>query len=305
MPDGDFLDANATSSVLDQLKLYAKPDAVLGEEENIAIAQLPAQTPGAEANAYYFGHPRWMEGWLKYVHRYPQLRERWVAAAGEWDGKVVVDVGCGPGNLFASIGGHPKALIGVDIAKGSLRFAKELGYLPLLADAHDMPLQDAIADIVAVNGSIHHVEDMAGTMRECARLVKPGGYLVIDHDPQKSAWNFRGLGLALWNLRRPIYRMMKRGGHNAAEDEGEWAHRSEIHHRPGDGLTDELIRESIEPLGFEVKVYPHNHKVGAEALRGQMGEKPRQIRMGQLLSGINTDSPAAALSLMCVARRNC
>lgn len=290
-------------AALNALDPFLKDDADVREEDGMAIAALPQLSPGAEANAYYFGHPVWMEGWLKYVHRYPQLRERWVAAAGEWDGKVVVDVGCGPGNLFASIGGKPSVLIGVDIARGSLLLAKNLGYRTLLADGHAMPLKDGIADIVAVNGSIHHMEDMVAGMAECARLVKPGGYLVIDHDPQKSAWDFRGLGLALWELRRPVYRMMKRGGHNAAENEGEWAFRSEIHHRPGDGLTEPMIRETLEPLGFEVKLYPHNHKVGAEALRGQLGEKPRQIRMGQILSGIRSDSPAGALSLMCVARR--
>jgi ubiquinone/menaquinone biosynthesis C-methylase UbiE len=48
------------------------------------------------------------------------------AAAGVWDGKVIVDIGCGPGNLFANLGGSPTTLIGVDVAKGSLEFAKEL-----------------------------------------------------------------------------------------------------------------------------------------------------------------------------------
>ena len=141
-------------------------------------------------------------------------------------------------------------------------------------------------------------------MRECARLVGLGGYLVIDHDPQKSAWEFRGLGKLLWNLRRPVYRVMKRGGHQAAEDEGEWAFRSEIHHKPGDGLTEEMLRDTLEPLGFVVNIYPHNHLVGGEVLYGEMGKQPIQIRAGQLMSGIRSSTVAGALSLMCVARRH-
>jgi SAM-dependent methyltransferase len=280
-----------------------KEGAFLFEEDGLPAARMPLATPGTAANAYYFGHPKWMEGWLKYVHRYPELRERWHAVAGTWDGKTVVDIGCGPGNLFANIGGKPSKLIGIDVAKGSLHFAASLGYTPFLADAHDLPLRSAIADLVAVNGSIHHVEDMEAVLRECARLVKPGGVLVIDHDPQKSAWNFRGLGKLLWEARRPIYRLRKRGGHNAAEDEGEWAFRSELHHKPGDGVTSELYRGTLEPLGFRVALYPHNHKVGAEVLNGSMGRKPRQIRIGQFLSGIRSDSVEGALTLMCVAAK--
>jgi ubiquinone/menaquinone biosynthesis C-methylase UbiE len=292
-----------TADSISRLSPFLKPGAQLHVEDGLPAASMPPSTPGTEANAYYFGHPTWMAGWLKYVHRYPELRQRWHATAGVWDGKVVVDIGCGPGNLFANVGGRPAVLIGIDVAKGSLRLAEELGYTPLLADAHQLPLASGIADIVAVNGSIHHVEDMEAVMRESARLVKPGGILIIDHDPQKSAWDFRGLGKLLWELRRPVYRMMKRGGHNAAEDEGEWAFRSELHHRPGDGLTESMLRDTLEPLGFHVDIYPHNHKVGAEILTGVRGKQPRQIRLGQMLSGIRSDSPEGALSLMCVARK--
>jgi len=298
------LRSTAFDEYLRTLTPFLKPGVVLAEEEGLPAAPMPQRSPGTEANAYYFGHPTWMECWLKYVHRYPELRSRWHATSDAWDGKVVVDVGCGPGNLFATLGGAPSALIGVDVAKGSLHMAKELGYTPLLADAHDLPLRSEFADIVAVNGSIHHMENMSDAIRECARLVRPGGYVVIDHDPQKSAWEFRGLGKLLWKLRGPIYRVMKRGGHQAAEDEGLWAFRSEIHHKPGDGLTEEMLRDTLEPLGFAVDIYPHNHRVGAEVLYGEMGKQPARIRVAQLLSGIRSGTGAGALSLMCVGRRH-
>ncbi|MCW2689871.1 MAG: class SAM-dependent methyltransferase [Mycobacterium sp.] len=282
---------------------FLKPDATLRDEDGIPAAPMPFPTPGTYANAYYFGQPKWADEWFRVMHRYPELRERWHAAAGEWDGKVVVDIGCGPGNLFATIGGKPDTLIGVDVAMLSLKMAEELGYTPLLADAHDLPFRSEIADLVAMCATVHHMEDMEKAIRESARLVAPGGHLVIDHDPQKSAIDFRGPGRFLWEIRRPIYRALNRGGHRAEDDEGEWAFRTELHHKPGDGLTREMLHDVLEPLGFSVGIYPHNNHVGAEALHGDMGRQPLKIRVGQRLSGIRPDTETGALLLLCVAQK--
>ncbi len=171
------------------------------EVDGIPAMEISRRDEVLEANAYYFGKKEWMAGWLAHVHRYPEFRERWDAVAGRWDGKVVVDIGCGPGNLLRSLEGAPQIAIGIDVARGSLEMAAELGYVPLLADVHAIPLRSGIADVVALNATLHHCVDMDTVLLEAARLVKPGGVLVLDHDPQVSAWNYRGLGLAVWKLR--------------------------------------------------------------------------------------------------------
>jgi ubiquinone/menaquinone biosynthesis C-methylase UbiE len=201
------------------------------------------------------------------------------------------------------VGDHPSLAIGVDVAPNSLRLASDLGYVPLLADAHALPLRSGFADLVAMNAALHHCVNMPHVLLEAARLVKPGGLLALDHDPQFSAWNFRGPGLMLWKLRKPIYRWMNRGGHRAAGNEQEWAERTEIHHRPGDGVTEQMLRAPLEAAGFEVSIYPHNHTVGGEIRAGKMGRAVSKLRWGQWLSGIDPDSREAALSLMCVAVR--
>lgn len=181
--------------------------------------------------------------------------------------------------------------------------ASELGYTPLLADAHNIPLVSAFADIVVVNATLHHCDDMPKALSEAARLVRPGGVLVTDHDLQLSAWNFKGIALFLWNARLPIYRAIKRGGHSTM-DEQSWALATEAHHIPGDGMTREFYHRILEPLGFTVNVYPHNHTVGTEIFQNQTGRSSRKYRWGQRLSGINPDTSEGALSLMCVARRS-
>lgn len=294
--------ARALTAYKERLAPYLRDDATLSGTV-FPEAKMGPLTSGMRANAHYFSHPKWMDDWLAFVHRYPELRERWHATAGTLDDKVLVDLGCGPGNLLASLGGKPQEAIGVDIAAGSLERAAGVGYVPLLADAHDVPLRSGCADIVAINGSLHHCDDMPRVLKEAARLVKPGGLLVLDHDPQQSAWNFKGIALLAWRMRLPVYRFLKRGGHCAADDEQTWALATELHHRPGDGVSEALLRDNLEPLGFSLALYPHNHFVGKEVLQGEMGRPPLKIRIAQRLSGIDPASPAAALSLLCVARK--
>ncbi len=284
-----------------QLAPFVAPGTTLKDRAGLPGAEFVVNDETLQANAYYFGQTEWMKGWLAGVHRYPEFRERWHAVAGRWDGKVVVDIGCGPGNLLISLGDQPETVIGVDVAPGSLHMASELGYLPLLADAHALPLRSGFADIVALNATLHHCTDIRRVLLEAARLVKPGGVLVIDHDPQLSAWNYKGLGMAMWKIRKPIYRWMKRGGHRAEGDEQLWAERTELHHRPGDGITEDMLRQPLRDAGFDVAIYPHNHGVGAAVLQGDMGRAAGKLRWGQKLSGIDPDSRAGALSLMCVA----
>jgi SAM-dependent methyltransferase len=282
-----FLDTSAEISVVD----------------GIPVAPIVKRTAGLNANAHYFSHPDWVRNWYDCVHRYPQLRERWHAACGTWDNKVVVDVGCGPGNLFATLGGQPAALLGVDVARGSLERAQQIGYLPLLADAHAMPLKSACADLVVLNATLHHCDDMVQVLTDSARLVKPGGVLVADHDPQLSAYDFKLFGRLMWELRVPLYRRIGRGGHSSEDDEQSWALATEIHHKPGDGVSEEFFNGALEPLGFEVRLFPHNHRIGAQALQGGRGRAPFKIRLAQRLSGIRPDSDAGAMSLLCVASR--
>jgi ubiquinone/menaquinone biosynthesis C-methylase UbiE len=284
------------------LRPYLIPEIELYNSGAIPSVDIGDFTEGMAANAKYFGHPEWAADYFKYVHRTEYFRSRWLAATGPWDGKVVVDVGCGPGNVFATVGGKPKVLIGVDIAEGGLEMAVKLGYVPLRADAHNLPLKDGIADIVVLNAALHHFDDMYRALGEAARLVKPGGILVADHDPQMSAWDFRGLALLAWRMRLHIYLMLKKGYHRSVEEQLT-ALISEIHHDAGKGLKREMFLDVLRPKGFDVELFPHNHKVGAEALQGVRGRSSRKYRVAQLLSGRNPDTDCCALSLLCRARR--
>jgi len=142
-------------------------------------------------------------------------------------------------------------------------------------------------------------------LAEAARLVRPGGVLIVDHDPQLTAWHYKGLGLLLYKARLGvIYRFFLRDLY-IPDEERLTALATEVHHKPGDGVTQELFYRTLEPMGFSVNVYPHNNAIGAAALQGIYGDPPHwRYRVGQLMSGINPYSAEAALSLMCVAVRH-
>lgn len=278
------------------------PDVVMKRCNHYFETILPNNSDALTANAIYFGNAEWAREYLDFCHRDANFRARWLAAGGDWTGKVVIDLGCGPGNIFATLGGSPRLLVGVDVAAGSLELAASLGYTAVLADAAHTPFRSQVADIVAINASLHHCDDMGAVLREGARLVKPGGLLITDHDPQLSAWDYKGLAKLMWDARLWVYRAIRHGFHKSGDQQA-WGLKTEVHHRPGDGVTQEFFRQTLEPLGFEVRVHPHNHQVGAQALSGSVGPAQWKYRMGNVLSGRDPAAPGSALSLMCIARR--
>ena len=261
---------------------------------------------GIQANAYYFGHRQWAQNYLEAVHRDQEFQDRWLAMTGSWENKIVVDIGCGPGNVFAALRdrcGTPAQLIGVDVARGGLEIAAELGYTPVLADAQQLPFVSDFADIVVINGTLHHCDDMQRVLQEAARIVRSGGLLITDHDLQKTMWHDNAIAHWLWNFRLPLYRLLKRGGH-ATQEEQAWMVATEVHHSPGDGVTPEFFYDTLDPMGFSVKLFPHNRTIGAEVLQGECGRSAWNIRLAQWLSGVNPNSTESALVMMCVAQRS-
>jgi len=295
----------ANSSVyMSRLKPYLSPDAIVFlDRDCLPTCKIPLLSTSMEANSYFFGHQIWGKEYFETSHRHDNFRERWQLATGSWDNKVVIDLGCGPGNLYATIGGSPKVLIGVDISPGALKMAAQIGYTPLLADIQHLPLADGCADLVVANATIHHCDDMAKVLAQAARLVKPGGLLITDKDPQSTALNLNGLGLFLRESRFLLYWLI-RSKYYLSRAYRTARQATETHNRkPGDGITPTMYYQTLEPLGFEVQLFPHNHDLGIEVLAGKIGRMSWKRRLAQKLSGINPDTPAAAQSIMCIAKR--
>jgi ubiquinone/menaquinone biosynthesis C-methylase UbiE len=113
-------------------------------------------------------------------------RSRIVASLRLVPGATVIDVGCGPGNftgLFGTAAGEQGLAIGVDASHQMLRVASadnaaaNVAYLR--ADAENLPFAEYVADGVACLAALYLINDPFRTLDEIARVLKPGGHVVI------------------------------------------------------------------------------------------------------------------------------
>ena len=70
--------------------------------------------------------------------------------------------------------------VGVDLGLAGLRVAREHGMAAVRGSVLAVPLADGCADVVLAGEVLEHVEDDGQVITECARLLRPGGALVID-----------------------------------------------------------------------------------------------------------------------------
>lgn len=107
-----------------------------------------------------------------------------VARIGE--GSEITDVGTGTGFVAAGLASRVKRAIGIDNASGMLRVAREnLDALSvsnaelLVGDLVRLPLEDNSVDAAFANMVLHHAVEPAAMLEEMARIVRPGGMVVI------------------------------------------------------------------------------------------------------------------------------
>lgn len=92
---------------------------------------------------------------------------------------VVADVGSGPGPLTAALAARGVGVVALDRAPGMVRRAGTGGARAVRADALALPLRDGCCAAAVALGLASYVEDLAGLMREMARVVRPGGTVVV------------------------------------------------------------------------------------------------------------------------------
>jgi len=96
-------------------------------------------------------------------------------------GNHAIEVGCGDGQFGARVAAVYRHYIGFDIAERAVALARARG---LDAQLHDiglgpLPVAGASADLVIALDVLEHVFDPPGFLAECARVLGPGGRLLL------------------------------------------------------------------------------------------------------------------------------
>jgi SAM-dependent methyltransferase len=153
----------------------------------------------------------WSRVW-EYPYAYHHLRA-WHAAR-EWNAPArVVDVGSGVtffGFALAKLGYHVTCtdvdpICGIDLARASGCVSHDPGIVDFrLTDGRALPFSDGEADALCCVSVLEHVPDFEALIAEMARILKPGGLLLVTVD-----LDLRGdeeIGLCRWReLKKAIF----------------------------------------------------------------------------------------------------
>ncbi len=97
----------------------------------------------------------------------------------------VADLGCGTGELLSVLAENAEKVIGVDSSPNMLeesrkRFFDKSSAIDLrLGELEHLPLRDQEAEVAIISLALHHLSNPDAAVSEAARILKPGGTLII------------------------------------------------------------------------------------------------------------------------------
>jgi ubiquinone/menaquinone biosynthesis C-methylase UbiE len=108
----------------------------------------------------------------------------WHARAGD----RVLDLGCGTGELTRTLAAAGLRVVGCDISRQMLVRAAAVGgvypgagyagWVRLAPDWQNLPFESAAFDVVVAASVLEYMAEPAVVLRECARVVRPGGVVL-------------------------------------------------------------------------------------------------------------------------------
>ncbi len=142
----------------------------------------------------------------------------WLDASGSGAGKRLLEVGCGAGRLSKRAAQHGYHVIGMDLSSAMLDRAgeasrSEAGDRPgfVQGEIEYLPLRDSAFDAAVCLGLISYLDSEKEALRELARVIKPGGLLVISMYNKARLVHYLDVPLRLGNLlRRVLQRALRR-----------------------------------------------------------------------------------------------
>lgn len=226
-------------------------------------------------------------------------------------GKRVLDFGCGSGYGTALIARSALHAIGVDVAADAVAFADahhrsaNLAFQCVVADGA-LPFPDAAFDTVLSFQVFEHVEDEQRYLREVARVLAPGGTLLLvtpDRSsrllPLQQPWN-------RWHLREYSERSLRQQLDTVFDD-------IRILKMGGDAATIGIELRRCQrmkwlSLPFTLPFYPRAMRVGllniVHRLRRHSNSSPSRSAMDYVPGKVRIEAALApSLNLVAIVRK--
>jgi len=111
------------------------------------------------------------------------------ALTGNANERRLLDAGCGTGNNLLHLGARGRAY-GVDLAEEAIRFCRTRGVKAVRGSVLQLPFASGAFDAVTSFDVIYHmwVKDDRAAVAEMARVLKPGGLLLVRVPAFKALW---------------------------------------------------------------------------------------------------------------------
>jgi len=159
-------------------------------DELVASAYIQAVKPpegaerGSGGSKDYFDEvaPRWDS--MRSAFFPPTVREKAIAAAGVRAGSIAADLGAGSGFITEELLRHGVRVVAVDQSERMLetmrqKFGTSTAVEYKTGEAEHLPIVNESVDYAFANMYLHHVERPLEAIKEMARILKPGGKLVV------------------------------------------------------------------------------------------------------------------------------
>jgi len=244
----------------------------------------------------YYGEPgRKFRPILERMVRAVAARHIGFLSRGLPPGASILDVGCGRGVLFGPLADGGFEVFGVDMSEDAVRGCDPRAQVRIASRLSDAGFEAERFDQIVIWHVLEHMADPFDTLRECRRILKPGGRLIVAV-PNFSSAQARWSGPDWFHLDPPrhlyhfsleaLQRLIAKSGFDVQS-----VHHFSLRQNPFGWIQSALNRFTRQPPGG---LYTMLHQQGA----GRTSPLPLSTRLGMWFGLIALAPVAVALSVV-------
>ena len=129
--------------------------------------------------------------------------------------ECILDFGCGTGHIAASLAKEGHSLVGCDMSSAMLAeaeclFGEAVQFCRLEPNWTTLPFSTGEFGLVMASSVLEYVEDVALVLSELARIVRPGGFLLMTVPNMRHPKRWLETAVAFTFCQGPLWPLMRR-----------------------------------------------------------------------------------------------